>query len=331
MRRRCAQAGRKARSLHDVEIINSRTDFRCSRKLRPAGAPAACRYDSQVATPLRIVILTAAALTGFAANSLLCRAALLRPGQIDPASFTAVRILSGAVTLAAIVGFRARRVVVPSGHWLSAAALFLYAIAFSCAYVRLTTGTGALILFTVVQLTMLAAALRNGERPSPVQVIGLLLALAGLVILCAPGVRAPDPVGAALMIVAGCAWGAYSLRGRRSGDPLSTTAGNFVCAIPFVLLPLPFVSPALQLTRSGILLAVASGAIASGLGYTLWYAALPHLTATRAAIVQLSVPLLAAFGGVVLLDEALSARIAVAAVATLGGVVLAMRKTRARP
>jgi drug/metabolite transporter (DMT)-like permease len=279
-----------------------------------------------VATPLRVVVLCLAALTGFAANSLLSRAALLNGAQIDPAMFTAVRIVSGALTLGVIVTIRARRSVVPAGNWPSAAALFLYAIAFSFAYVRLTTSTGALILFGVVQVTMLAFALRSGERPGPTQVIGLLIALTGLVILCAPGVRAPDPLGAALMLVAGCAWAAYSLRGRGSRDPLTTTAGNFLRAVPFVVVPLALSKDAIHLTRSGALLAIASGALASGVGYTLWYAALPHLTATRAAIVQLSVPLIAAAGGVLLLKEALSMRLVIAASATLGGVLLAMRK-----
>lgn len=276
---------------------------------------------------IRIVLLTLAALIGFASNSLLCRAALLHGGQIDPASFTAVRIVSGALTLAMIVALRARRVTF-AGSWISAAALFAYAIAFSFAYVRLTTSTGALILFGVVQLTMLIAALRGGERPGALQVAGLLVALAGLVVLCAPGVRAPDAIGAALMAIAGCAWGAYSLRGRSSREPLLTTAGNFARAIPFALIVLPFVRDALVLTRTGLLLAVASGALASGVGYSLWYAALPSLTATRASIVQLAVPILAAVGGVLVLGESLSMRVVIAGAATIGGVLLAMQRRR---
>jgi drug/metabolite transporter (DMT)-like permease len=276
---------------------------------------------------VRVVLLTAAALIGFASNSLLCRAALLRGGHIDPASFTAVRIISGALTLILIATIRSRRR--PSeGNWLSAAALFLYAIAFSFAYVRLTTSTGALILFGVVQLTMLATALRSGERPGAMQIAGFVIALTGLAILCAPGVRAPDAIGAALMTIAGVAWGAYSLRGRRSGDPLSTTAGNFARAIPFALLALAASYTSIAITSSGLILAIASGALASGVGYTLWYAALPNLTATRAAIVQLAVPVIAAIGGVALLRESLSLRIVIAGAATLGGVVLAMQKPR---
>ena len=275
---------------------------------------------------MRVFIPTVAALIGFAANSLLCRAALLHGGKIDPASFTAVRLASGALTLALIVAVRSRGTSVRTGNWLSAAALFVYAIAFSFAYVRLTTSTGALILFGVVQLTMLTTAIRRGERLAAAQIGGLALALAGLIVLCAPGVRAPDPLGAALMTLAGCAWGAYSLRGRSGGDPLSNTAGNFLRAMLFALVPVALLYSRLTITPAGLLLAIASGALASGVGYTLWYGALPHLTATRAAIVQLSVPLLAAFGGVVILHETLSLRIAASGAMTLGGVLLAMRK-----
>lgn len=276
---------------------------------------------------LSVILLTSAALVGFASNSLLCRAALLSGGVIDPATFTTIRIVSGAITLALIVALRSRSRSIASGDWASAAALFLYAVAFSFAYVRLTTSTGALILFGVVQVTMLVAAFRGGERSTAAQVMGLLLALSGLIVLCAPGVRAPDPVGAALMALAGIAWGAYSLRGRKSGgDPLAATAGNFVRAAALTLPLLGLFYADLQLTTAGVLLAIASGALASGIGYTLWYSALPHLTATRASIVQLSVPVLAAIGGVLLLREAVTFRIVAATAATLGGVLLAMRR-----
>lgn len=274
---------------------------------------------------MRVILLTVAALIGFASNSLLCRAALLGGGRIDPATFTTVRVASGALTLLLIAAARGRRTT-RAGNWISAAALFLYAIAFSLAYVKLTTSTGALILFGVVQLTMMTSAIVSGERPGPAQIAGLVIAFAGLVILCAPGVRAPDPIGAALMAVAGIAWGAYSLRGRRSGDPLPTTAGNFARAVPFALAVSAIAWRGMHVTAAGALLAAASGALASGVGYTLWYAALPSLTATRASIVQLSVPVIAAAGGILILGETLSIRLLSAAAATIGGVLLAMRQ-----
>jgi len=271
----------------------------------------------------RAVLLTSVALVAFAANSILCRMAL-GGARMDPAGFTAVRLGSGAATLWLLLAVRSGGLPRLEGHWASAAALFTYAGAFSLAYVSLDAGTGALILFGAVQLTMLLAGLRAGERPRPAEWLGLGMALAGLVVLVRPGISAPAPVGAALMAAAGIAWGVYSLRGRGSREPLRNTAGNFLMAAPVAVLLVPFGGGAGDWTASGVALAVASGALASGVGYAVWYAALPALTATRAALVQLLVPVLAAAGGVALLSEAIPLRLPVAAALVLGGVALAV-------
>jgi len=271
----------------------------------------------------RTVLLTSLALVAFAGNSILCRMAL-GGGLIDPAGFTAVRLASGALTLWLLLAARGGGWPRLEGHWASAAALFTYAAAFSLAYVSLDAGTGALILFGAVQLTMLLAGLRAGERPRPFEWLGLALALAGLVVLVRPGISAPAPVGAALMAAAGIAWGIYSLRGRGSREPLRNTAGNFMMAAPVAVLLVPLAGGTGTWTSTGVALAVASGALASGVGYAIWYAALPALTATRAALVQLLVPVLAAAGGVALLSEAIPLRLPVAAALVLGGVALAV-------
>jgi len=272
---------------------------------------------------LSTLAFTAAAMLAFAANSLLCRLALLQ-GGIDPASFGAVRIVSGAIALALIVRWRAGGAKEAGGDWLSAAMLFAYVAFFSFAYVSLAAGTGALILFGAVQLTMFGAALRAGERFAPLACAGLAVAALGLVYLVLPGVSAPPIVGAVLMALAGVAWGVYSLRGRGALDPLGATAGNFLRAAPMALvLWLPFVGVA-HADVGGILLAVASGAITSGVGYALWYTALRELSAMRAATVQLSVPVITAFGAVLFLAEPLSLRLGVASVAILGGIALVL-------
>ena len=202
--------------------------------------------------------------------------------------------------------------------------LFLYAVPFSFAYTLLSTGTGALILFGCVQLTMLSAALWLGERPNPLQWLGLFVAIGGLVYLLLPGLDAPSLPGAALMAVAGFSWGVYSLRGRRAGDALAQTTSNFVRSVPMVAAASVIALPQFFVQRDGVILAVASGAIASGLGYVVWYQALAGLTATRAAIVQLLVPILAALGGVLFLSEPISLRLALATVTVLGGIGLAL-------
>lgn len=269
----------------------------------------------------RAVMLTLLAMLAFAANSVLCRLALLRT-TIDPASFTGIRLAAGAATLGTILVVRGRAL---GGNWLSALALFAYAAGFSFAYVSLPAATGALLLFGAVQLTMIGRGLWTGERMDAWQVSGLLLAACGLVVLLLPGLSAPPVRGAALMLGAGIAWGVYSLRGQRAGDATASTAGNFLRSVPMVLV-LIAMSPHRELDATGAAYALASGALASGLGYALWYAALPSLKATTAATVQLSVPVLAAIGGVVLLAEAPTLRLLLASIAVLGGVALALAR-----
>jgi len=269
-------------------------------------------------------LLTSLTMIAFASNSLLNRLAL---GQntIDAASYTTIRLISGAVMLFVIAALQRK-----SGQpilrrsWISAAFLFLYAITFSFAYLSLTTGTGALILFGSVQVTMIVAALRGGERPHFLEWIGLFLALGGLVYLVYPGLAAPSPIGSILMMTAGIAWGFYSIRGRGSLNPLADTAGNFIYAIPMVLSIRLLTLNNIHLSTNGIWLATLSGAVASGVGYVIWYTALRGLTTTRAAIVQLSVPVIAAWSGVVILSEAVSRRLFLAGALILGGIALAV-------
>ncbi len=275
----------------------------------------------------RTAWLTALALCAFAANSLLCRAAL-GPRTIDAATFTAVRLASGAAVLALLV--RARGMPIGGGSWRGGLALCAYAIAFSLAYLRIPAGVGALILFGAVQVTMIASALARGERLGAGQWIGLLLALGGLAWLVLPGQQAPDPVGAALMAIAGFAWGVYSLLGRGSARPLAATAHNFLWSLPLAAVFVAVHRDDLHAGTRGIALAVASGALASGLGYAVWYTALRGLSAARAAIVQLSVPILAALGGVALLGETASGRLVACGAIVLCGVALAV-SARTRP
>lgn len=266
---------------------------------------------------------TALAMVAFAANSLLCRLAL-GTGAIDAATFTAVRLVSGAAVLLAVclASGRARRR--GAGSWRSGALLFVYAFCFSLAYLELTVATGALILFGSVQLTMLLAAVGGGERPRPRQWLGLGVALGGFVYLVSPGLAAPPPLGSGLMTAAGAAWGVYTLRGRGGADPVAATTDNFVRAVPFVLVAAAVMAGGAHAAARGLVLAVLSGAITSGLGYVVWYQALRGLTATRAAAVQLTVPLIAAAAGVVFMSEDVSLRLAVATVAILGGVALVL-------
>jgi drug/metabolite transporter (DMT)-like permease len=269
----------------------------------------------------RILLLTALAMLAFAANSLLCRMALRDTG-IDPAAFTLIRLLSGALMLWLILRLRNIPAAQSHGDWRSAAALFMYAIAFSYAYIGLSAGAGALLLFGSVQATMILHSLWSGERLAPWQIAGLALAIGGLVALVAPGASAPPPFAAVLMLLTGFAWGVYSLRGRGNTDPLATTAGNFVRSVPMALVAALLALPWLRADLTGILLAVLSGAMASGVGYAIWYAALLGLSGTAAATVQLSVPAIAALGGVALLAEPLTMRLLLASAATLGGIAL---------
>jgi drug/metabolite transporter (DMT)-like permease len=267
------------------------------------------------------IALTGLAMVAFAANSLLCRAAL-RDAHIDPATFGAIRVTAGALVLALALRLRSRPTAQPD--WRAAAMLFAYVAAFSFAYLTLPAGTGALILFGAVQLTMFAVGLVRGERFAPRGWAGLALAVAGFVVLVLPGVAAPPPAGAALMAVAGVAWGAYSLRGRGVPDPLAATASNFLRAMPLALvLGLVFIARA-HADLAGVLLAIASGALTSGLGYVIWYAALRGLSSLQAASVQLSVPVIAAVAGALWLDEAFTVRLLIAVVAILGGIGLVL-------
>jgi len=276
------------------------------------------------------LLCTASALVAFAANSVLCRLALGH-AEIDAATFSIIRLASGALALLLLsLGLRGRPLRV-GGNWGSAALLFLYAVPFSFAYTSLGAGTGALILFGSVQATMLLAAIGSGERPRPRHWVGLALAVAGLVILVLPGLRAPSPGGAMLMTVGGISWGIYSLRGRGPAGPLPETTGNFIRSIPFALAVSLLSARHLRTSPGGILLALASGVVASGLGYVLWYAALKGLSASRAATVQLSVPALAAAGGVMVLGESVSPRLAAAAILILGGVALTLAGREGRP
>lgn len=273
---------------------------------------------------VRLGATTTAALLAFAGNSLLCRTALAHT-SIDAASFTTIRLISGALVLWGLVQFT-RREATGRGSWSSALALFAYAAAFSFAYVTLPTGTGALLLFGAVQASMIGWGFFKGERFAALQWLGLGLALAGLVGLLLPGLSAPPLGGALLMIAAGVAWGVYSLRGKGAGDPLRVTAGNFVRTVPLaVALSLLTLANA-RLDAAGVAYAVASGAITSGVGYAIWYAVLPQLKATTAATLQLSVPVIAALGGIVWLGEPLTLRLLLASAAILGGVALVIRK-----
>lgn len=272
--------------------------------------------------PVKTVLFTALALVCFAANSILCRLALASH-SVDPATFTAVRLLSGATVLSLIV-FASGKRPGQGGSWASGLMLFIYAIAFSLAYIKLGAGTGALLLFGSVQATMITASIVSKKHPSAGQWLGLVLAVAGLVWLVLPGLKAPPLDRALLMAVAGIAWGVYSVRGPGGNDPVASTAGNFLRAAPLAAIPILIMLSGLHASSRGLLWAVLSGAVTSGLGYVFWYTALPGLGSIRAAVVQLTVPVLAAAGGVLLLKEGLSFRLMVSAAIVLSGVALAL-------
>lgn len=274
-------------------------------------------------------------MIAFASNSLLCRAAL-KQTSIDAASFTFVRVFSGAVVLWLIMNLRRIMRTTQSfgvgGNWISALALLLYAAGFSFAYLAVAAGTGALLLFGAVQATMILWGLHKGERLRGIQILGLIVAMTGLVVLLFPGLSAPPLFGSILMLGAGVAWGVYSLRGKREKNPVTATTGNFVRAVPFAAaLSIVFLQW-LDLDLAGVIYAIISGALTSGLGYVIWYSVLPSLKAASAATVQLSVPVLAAAGGILLLGEPLTLRYLLASVAILGGIALVvLEKDRASP
>lgn len=268
----------------------------------------------------RIIFLTSLTMIAFAGNSLLCRIAL-KHTSIDAASFTTIRLISGAMMLWLIVRTR-RGTDTGGGNWLSSLALFAYAAGFSFAYVSLPAATGALLLFGAVQATMIGYGIWAGERLLKLQLAGLVLALGGLVGLLLPGLSAPPLYGSVLMLIAGVAWGIYSLRGKDAGDPTKVTAGNFLRAVPIaVILSISMLNGA-SLDTAGFWYAVSSGALASGIGYAIWYTVLPALKATNAATVQLSVPVIAALGGIAFLGEPITLRLVLASVAILGGIAL---------
>jgi drug/metabolite transporter (DMT)-like permease len=298
----------------------------------------------------QIFFLTLLAMIAFASNSLLCRAAL-KQTSIDAASFTFIRIFSGAAALWIVLQTRRKLIVdrtasplversssgsslitrhssLKSGNWISALALFAYAAAFSFAYDTLSAGTGALLLFGAVQATMILWGFRKGERLRAIQIAGLIVALAGLLVLVFPGLSAPPLVGSILMLGAGVAWGVYSLRGKAVPDATASTTGNFLRAVPFAALVSVVMLPKMHLDSLGVSYAVISGAITSGLGYVIWYAALAGLKAASAATVQLSVPVLAATGGILLLGEPVTLRYVIASAAVLGGIFLVVIEKR---
>jgi drug/metabolite transporter (DMT)-like permease len=275
------------------------------------------------------MLLTTLAMIAFAANSLLCRVAL-RDTTIDAATFTTVRLIAGALMLWLIVCWRSGKLGV-AGSWRSALALFAYAITFSWAYRSLSAASGALLLFGSVQATMIGYGLWKGERFHVRQWLGLMLALTGLAGLLLPGLSAPPLTGALLMIVAGMAWGVYSLRGKGAGDATEATAGNFLRAVPLALVLSLLMLNDARWDQAGFCYAVASGAIASGIGYSIWYTALPGLRAASAATVQLSVPVIAAVGAILFLGESLTLRLVLASVAILGGIALVILRSQPAP
>lgn len=272
-----------------------------------------------------VAVLTATAMVAFAANSVLCRMAL-DADLIDPASFTSIRLISGSICLLIIVSTRTTHWRPSKPNWVPVLALCTYMVCFSFAYRSLSTGTGALLLFGFVQFTMIGTAIYKGERLSTLAWLGLCIAGSGIVYLVLPGVEAPEPKYAALMATAGLAWGVYSLLGVHGNDPTSATANNFLYATPIVIAVSLIDLSSLQFTWHGGLLGIASGAIASGIGYVIWYAALRHIKVTTAAIMQLSVPALATLGGVVVLAEPLTLRIVFATMLVVGGIAVFLKR-----
>jgi len=276
------------------------------------------------------LVFTTLALIAFAANSVLCRLAL-GGKTIDAAGFTSIRLLSGAIVLLCILKLKDTKSGSSTrGSWSAAFMLFLYAVTFSFAYLTLNTGTGALILFGSVQITMILKSYLSGTRLLLMEWVGVFVAFSGIVYLVLPGVTAPSLTGFSLMTLAGIAWGLYTLEGRGSTNPLADTSNNFLRSIPFVIVLCLFFFHNVHMTRQGIILAAISGSITSGVGYTLWYTALRGLSATQAAVVQLSVPVIAGFGGVVFVSEQINLRLTLSALLTLGGILMVILSRNAK-
>lgn len=278
-----------------------------------------------VASPFKTALYTFLALLAFAGNSVLCRLALGND-QIDAASFTAVRLLAGVIVLFCLLAVTGRSKPITSaplqrGSWWSGFMLFTYAVTFSFAYVTLETGIGALILFGAVQITMLAVGIASGDRLHKLEWAGMLVAFAGFIYLVLPTLSTPSWLGFVLMTASGIAWAFYTLAGRGSQHPLQDTGFNFLRTIPLVILLLAASAYNADLTLNGLVLAVLSGGVASGVGYTLWYSALKGMSTTQAAVVQLLVPVIAALGGVVFVDEPFSLRLMVSSALVLGGIL----------
>lgn len=282
--------------------------------------------DSNRKLALPLFLLTCLVMIAFASNSILARAALLEPA-IDPASFTTVRLISGAVMLGLIMVVRegvSAKKLTAYGNWHSAFWLFAYAATLSFAYIGLDTGIGALILFALVQATMIGWSVFKGDRPIFLEWLGLIVAFGAFVWLVSPGLQAPDPISAFLMAISGIAWGAYSLRGRGATDPLKATAGNFILAVPMGIAVSVIYFSQMEASSFGILLGVASGAITSGIGYAIWYRVLPQLSAIQGSIVQLTVPVIAGLGGLIWSGEPFTTRFVLGSIFILGGVALAI-------
>ena len=271
---------------------------------------------------MKVLFFTLLALFAFAGNSVLCRLAL-GEATIDAASFTSIRLLSGIAVLALILkAVQPSGNVVSTGSWKAAAMLFIYALAFSFAYISLDTGTGALILFASVQMTMIGVGLLSGAKLYWVEWLGVIVAFNGFVYLVLPGLEAPPLMGFVLMSAAGVAWGFYTLAGKDSKHPLSDTTYNFIRTLPLVLILMAVTILKVNVSWEGVVLAILSGGLTSGIGYTVWYMALNGLSSTQAAVVQLLVPVIAAFGGVVFADEILSIRLMISSTMILGGILI---------
>jgi drug/metabolite transporter (DMT)-like permease len=278
-------------------------------------------------TQMRIMMITLLALFAFAANSLITRFALEKT-TIDEASFIMFRVVSGALFLWLFLVIKKDKKILQNGTWFAAFSLFIYAVSFTYGYGLIAAGTGALLLFGSVQITMTIAGYREGDRLNVIQLLGFALALGGLVILMLPGISAPSFMGAFLMCISGVAWSIYTLQGRGVNNPAAATTGNFIKAAPMALLLwlIVYVSAndIINLASDGVIYALISGIVTSGIGYIIWYSVLPELKATQAAIIQLSVPLFVTLAGAILLNESITLRIVIASFAILAGTFLVL-------